>query len=126
RGSTDATATGANAVVTASYTMVLGTNTVTVQVPGSLNIAGTFGANILKATTQFNIGGNRVLSIAGTLNTFAGLSAGSSNTTGQNNAFFGTNAGDSNTTGSSNSFFGYKAGQATTMQSQNSFFGVNA
>jgi hypothetical protein len=125
-GITNATAIGANAVVTTSNTMVLGTRAVAVQVPGSLNIAGSFGANILNAATQFNIGGTRVLSIAGNLNTFAGVSAGSSNTTGQNNAFFGTNAGDANTTGGSNSFFGYKAGQATTTQSENSFFGVNA
>jgi len=125
-GITNSTAIGANSVVTTSNTMVLGTNAVTVRVPGNLNIAGSFGANILDAGTQFNIAGTRILSNAGNLNIFVGVSAGIANTTGQNNSFFGPNAGDSNTTGSSNSFFGYKAGQATTTQDQNSFFGVNA
>ncbi|MBS1797392.1 MAG: tail fiber domain-containing protein [Acidobacteria bacterium] len=125
-GITNATAIGANALVTTSNTMVLGTGAVTVQIPGAANVAGTLGANVLNAATQFDIGGSRVLSVAGNLNIFAGIGAGNSNTTGQNNAFFGTLAGDSNTTGSQNSFFGYKAGQATTIESQNSFFGVNA
>jgi hypothetical protein len=39
-GVTDATAIGANAVVTSSHTVVLGASGVTVQVPGDLNVSG--------------------------------------------------------------------------------------
>ena len=125
-GINNATAIGANSVVTTSNTMVLGTNIVTVQVPGSLNVAGTFGANILDATTQFNISGNRVLSAAGNFNIFAGIGAGQANTTGTNNSFFGSNTGLNNTTGGSNSFFGSGAGRLNTTGGNNSFFGDGA
>jgi hypothetical protein len=48
-GITNATAIGANAKVTASNSMVLGTSAVTVQIPGNLNIAGNLtGGNIVK------------------------------------------------------------------------------
>src|SRR6266498_1808349 len=46
----------------------------------------------INTTSQYNIGGNRVLS-ADTANIFAGLGAGIRNTTGTANAFFGSNAG---------------------------------
>src|SRR6266403_305735 len=70
-GISNATAVGANAMVTTSNTMVLGTNAVTVQVPGNLNVNGTFtgsipagsGNYIQNTTTQqaasnFNISGD--------------------------------------------------------------------
>ena len=130
-----ATAIGARSVVNASDTIVLGKAAGTydgvprpadsVQVPGAFNVNGTFGANIVSATTQFNIGGNRVLSNAGTENLFAGIGAGSANT-GQRNAFFGHQAGGANSIGNSNAFFGTFAGTATTTGSGNSFFGRNA
>jgi hypothetical protein len=76
-------------------------------------------------------------------NTFVGLQAGRTNTTGVSNSFFGTNAGSGTTTGSSNtfvgrdaglnnnigifnSFFGTSAGAGNTTGNQNSFFGVSA
>src|SRR6266705_3051 len=89
-------------------------------------------------STQYNIGGNRVFSNAGTNNTVAGSDAGTVNT-GANNSFFGFNAGNvnttagrnsfigslagSNNTGAENSFFGYAAGAANTIGIRNSAFG---
>ena len=68
---TNATAIGANAVVGSSHTLVLGTNAVTVQVPGNLsvnglltgNLPGGDGSYIQNRTSQqsnasFNISGN--------------------------------------------------------------------
>ena len=80
-------------------------NQTTPQTSANFNIDGTGTANIFNAQTQFNIGGNRVLSIAGTDNIFAGTGTGNANTTGNANAFFGTKAGFVNN-GFANSFFG--------------------
>src|SRR4051812_24973697 len=66
---------------------------------GALNATGTITADLFNATTQFNIGGNRVLSMAGSGNLFAGLNAGIANTDGTNNSFFGSSSGQQNTTG---------------------------
>jgi hypothetical protein len=126
-----ATAIGAGAVVGASNTVVLGRSADTVQVPGALNVAGTFGANILNATTQFNLDGNRVLSVSGTQaepnsNLIAGVGAGASNPTGTNNSFFGAHAGSSTTQGSRNAFFGVAAGFRNTTGGGNAFFGTGA
>lgn len=120
-----ATAIGADAVVGTSNTVVLGRGADTVQIPGALNVTGAFSANILNATTQFNLGGNRILSNPGTNNLFAGVGAGAVNT-GASNSFFGVNAGQANTTGGANSFFGKDAGNANTTGIFNSFFGTNA
>ncbi len=120
-----AAAIGAGAVVNASNTLVLGRSADTVSAPGSLNVAGTAAANLFNATTQYNIGGNRILSNAGVNNLFAGVGAGQVNT-GGNNSFFGAGTGQANTTGGSNSFFGAGAGTSNTTGSLNSFFGVNA
>ncbi|MGQ0761644.1 MAG: beta strand repeat-containing protein, partial [Acidobacteriota bacterium] len=104
-------------------------NTSSQQAASNLNIsgngtaAGTLSANIVNATMQYNIGGNRVLSLAGSNNTFAGLNAGSANTTGTSNSFFGRSAGNNNTTGASNSFFGSNAGFLNTTGGKNSFVG---
>lgn len=123
---TFAAAIGADAVVNANNTIVLGRAADTVQIPGSLNIAGTFGANIFNAATQYNLGGNRVLSIGGTNNLFGGIGAGAANSGGQGNAFFGISAGTANTSGSWNAFFGFNAGAANTTAVNNSFFGQGA
>lgn len=108
-------------------------------ISGNGSIGGTLAANVVRAETQFNIGGNRILSNPGSNNLFAGVGAGSANTgsfnsffgtsaglantSGFNNSFFGSNSGDSNTIGNGNSFFGYRAGAANTEGSGNSFFG---
>jgi hypothetical protein len=120
-----ATAIGSGAVVNTSNTIVLGRSADTVQIPGTLNASGVFGANIVNSTTQFNLGGNRILSIAGTSNLFAGIGAGAANT-GTNNSFFGINAGQANGTGGSHSFFGSNAGRLNTAFCCNSFFGTFA
>jgi hypothetical protein len=115
-------------------------NTTGLQSDANFNVSGTGSAGIFNATTQFNIGGNRVLSIAGTRNIFAGdgsgitgtdnsffgYQAGMSNTTGQTNAFFGMQTGKNNTTGYNNSFIGMQAGLSNTTGYNNTFFGVAA
>ncbi len=107
-------------------------NTTTQQAGANFNISGngtaggTLSGNIVSATTQFNIGSNRVLSSSGNFNLFAGAGAGAANTTGGQNAFFGPAAGVSNTTGSVNAFFGQSAGAANTSGGSNSFFGQGA
>jgi hypothetical protein len=119
-------------------------NTTSPQAASNFNISGTGTANIFSATTQFNIGSNRVLGIGnpggnnlfagigagqantGTLNAFFGAGAGLSNTSASSNAFFGANSGISNTTGSNNAFFGSSSGNANTTGFENSFFGLNS
>ncbi len=110
-------------------------NTTTPQAASNFNIsgngtaAGTLSANIVNATTQYNIGGNRVLS-TGFGNLFAGINAGRSNMASDNsgnvNSFFGSNAGRDNTSGSGNSFFGDGAGLRNQVGLRNSFFGNSA
>jgi hypothetical protein len=95
------------------------------QQTASFNITGGGSANIFNASVQFNIGGNRVLSVPGTSNVFAGVNSGNVNT-GANNSFFGTQAGFANTTANNNSFFGFFAGQLTNSGANNSFFGSTA
>ncbi|MFZ1701705.1 MAG: tail fiber domain-containing protein [Pyrinomonadaceae bacterium] len=117
-------------------------NTTIQQSATNFNINGTGTANILGVTTQFNIGGDRILSNSGTGNLFVGVNAGSANTgvsnsffgrdagqantSGGGNSFFGRNAGSSNTTGVANSFVGSSAGFSNTTGNENSFFGNNA
>ena len=121
-----ATAIGSGAVVGTSDTVVVGKaagtyNGIarpadTIQIPGSLS------AGILNAATQFNLGGSRILSNAGTNNVFAGIGAGAVNT-GSENSFFGRNAGFNNTEGGNNAFFGNTAGGRNTTGTFNSFYG---
>jgi hypothetical protein len=82
-------------------------------------------AGDVSTSTQYKIGGNRVLSTPGGSNAFGGVGAGAANTTGSNNTFFGSDAGVSNNTQGDNSFFGHRAGRFTTVGS-NSFFGASA
>ena len=114
----------------------------TTQQTADFNVSGTGAANIFSATTQYNIGGNRILSNPGTGNLFAGVNAGTNNTgfansfvgtfagfnstTGNRNSFVGTSAGQANTTGSINSFIGSFAGNSNTTGSGNSFVGAGA
>lgn len=115
----------------------------TSQQTADFNVNGTGTANILNATTQFNIDNLRVLSVSGVGNTFVGWGAGTDNTTGSfnsfvgngtginnedgdSNTFFGANAGQFNLSGDSNSFFGRSAGLYNTTGGQNSFFGSSA
>jgi len=107
-------------------------NTTTQQANSSFNISGNgtvggnLAANTVTASTQYNIGNNRVLSIPGGDNFFAGVNAGTFNTSGVHNAFFGPAAGRDNTVGYENSFFGFAAGLSNTAGVFNSFFGSAA
>jgi hypothetical protein len=107
-------------------------NTTSPQVASNFNISGdgraggTLSANAVNATTQYNIGSSRVLSIAGSSNLFAGVGAGTADTTGANNSFFGAGAGGSNTTGNFNSFVGNSAGHSNTSGQENAVFGIEA
>lgn len=99
------------------------------NISGNATIGGygavslTFSAGTVNSATQYNIEGNRVLSVAGISNTFVGLDAGIANTTGQQNSFFGRAAGAANSGGHFNSFFGSEAGASNTTGQSNSFFG---
>lgn len=96
------------------------------NVSGNGTAGGTLTGNVVSATTQFNIGAARVLSSPGSFNFFAGILAGTRNTTGTGNAFFGVNAGVYNTTGGSNTFAGFDAGRNNNAGANNSFFGKDA
>ena len=106
-------------------------NSTTQQASSNFNISGngtaggTLSANVVNATTQFNLGGQRMLSAAGLNNLFAGFNAGTNNLGGFN-TFFGANAGEQNTTGNGNSFFGDFSGRLNTTGASNSFYGSGA
>lgn len=100
-------------------------NRFTQQTGAAFNISGNGTANIFNANTQFNIGGTRVLSIAGTRNVFLGVNSGPGNT-GQNNTFVGFQAGLDATSGNNGSFFGFNAGLRNTEGLNNTFVGVSA
>ncbi len=105
-------------------------NTTTQQGSTNFNISGngtaggTLSGNAVNSTTQYNIGGLRVLSAPGLSNLFSGVSAGNANTTGVSNSFFGNSAGAANTGGSNNSFFGTNAGQSSSTGGNNTFAGA--
>ena len=102
------------------------------RISGSGTAGGTLSGNVVNATTQFNLGGDRV--IGGTpsrFNLFVGSGAGAANnpsgsTAGTRNTFVGVSAGRNNTNGTVNTFFGFGAGQLTTVGSSNAFFGGGA
>ena len=95
------------------------------NIDGNGTAGGTLSASVVNATNQYNIGGVRVFSVAGTGNVFAGVNSGTVNT-GGGNSFFGADAGVMNTTGGHNSFFGNEAGRSNTTGGNNSFFGQGA
>ncbi len=93
------------------------------NISGNGSAGGMLSGNLVNAATQYNLGGNRVLSSdAVNLNLFAGPGAGASSTGTANNSFFGVSAGQV-TTGTQNSFFGAGAGIQNTTASFNAFFG---
>lgn len=124
-------------------------NTATPQASSSFNIsgngtaAGILSGNVVNATTQFNLNGNRLISTGpptGLNNFLAGLIAGNSLMNNRENTFIGNEAGQATTggslvcsncgpggaslhSGSHNSFTGYRAGASNTTGYSNSFFG---
>jgi endosialidase-like protein/collagen triple helix repeat protein len=142
RNLTNATAIGANAQVAQSNSMVLGsingvgfgtadtkvgigttTPAEALDVVGNVSASGIIMADTIDTTSQYNIGGNRILSTPGAQNVFAGNRAGEAITTGSLNTFFGEFAGFNNTTGGSNALSGANAGLRNTTGNFNAFFG---
>ncbi len=125
-------------------------NTTSPQAASNFNISGNgtaggaLAANIVNATAQVNLGGQRMLFVSGAFNdgstilaasnTFLGENAGVNttpngtlnNNSGKFNTFMGANAGLSNTTGFDNAFFGASAGFFNTTGESNAFFGRSA
>jgi hypothetical protein len=109
------------------------------SIGGNGTVGGTMSAGTVESASQYNIGGERVLSVPGNQNLFAGVIAGRNSTgaantlvgnqsgpgvTGSENSFFGASAGSRITTGWENSYFGYVAGQRASTGSRNSAFGA--
>jgi hypothetical protein len=82
------------------------------NISGNGTAGGTLSANIVNATTQYNIGGVQLVRADGDNNLFVGLNSGNSNNT-VGNSFFGTPTGKGNN-GDFNSFFGQFAGISNT------------
>ncbi len=124
---TYATAIGAEATVSESGTIVLGRSLGQdkVVIPGELVATLPITSATINATTQFNLGGSRILGNAGTGNLFAGINAGAVNT-GTENSFFGFRAGHANAGGFRNTFVGSEAGRNTSVGIQNTFLGAFA
>ncbi|MBS1796540.1 MAG: tail fiber domain-containing protein [Acidobacteria bacterium] len=95
------------------------------NISGDGTAGGTLSANVLNSTTEFRIGGNRVFSVTGSGNVFAGNAAGPANL-GSDNSFFGSGAGFTNGAGGGNSFFGRNAGLLNFSGSNNTFLGASA
>jgi hypothetical protein len=92
-----------------------------------LSAVNTVSANQINSLTHYYIGSNRVFSVAGTSNLFAGLNSGTgASNTGSGNAFAGADTGAANTTGSFNAFFGSNAGAVNTTGINNAFLGQAA
>lgn len=73
------------------------------NISGNGTAGGTLSGNAVNSTTQYNIGGLRVLSNTGASNIFVGTGTGIS---GSANSFFGVGSGATNTTGTSNTLLG--------------------
>ena len=92
------------------------------QPPSTSRQKGLF-ANRRPSPTIGGFEGARPLSMEGLYDTYFGMGAGASNTTGEFNCFFGSLAGWQNSSGSANSVFGAAAGSSTSTGQGNSFFG---
>lgn len=119
----DGSVTSAKIAVPLSLTGVSPDFTLSVANAGTGPALTALGA--INTSTQYNIGGARILSNGGANNLIAGVGAGAVNA-GQSNAFFGNSAGFANVNGDFNSFFGSGAGRANIGGDNNSFFGSNA
>jgi hypothetical protein len=95
------------------------------KISGNGTVGGTLAAAIVDATTQYNIGGQRILSAPPTFNLFAGLEAGAAGAVGGANSFFGAASGLA-TTGGSNSFFGFATGVTNKTGRDNTLIGTYA
>jgi hypothetical protein len=81
------------------------------NISGNGTAGGTLTGNIVDAGTEYRISGAQMLAgNLSTANTFVGIGAGVSNTTGDQNTFVGRGTGPGNTVGSFNTFLGAAAG----------------
>ena len=116
-------------------------NRSTAQPEANFNVGGTGTAGVLNAVTQFNLGGQRILTanangfFAGigtgsgaqtTGNLFVGSGAGGKTTAGPSNSFLGNGAGSENVLGGNNTFVGFAAGRRNLTGNGNIFIGVSA
>ena len=97
-----------------------------VVIDDPLKVNGQITSTGAVSGTQYNIGSNRILGVAGASDLFVGTSAGSANTSGINNSFVGINAGQSNTNGNSNTYLGFGAGASSVSGVSNVAVGTNA
>jgi hypothetical protein len=95
------------------------------NISGNGTAGGTLSAGILNATTELDIGANRVLSAPATQNLFATVVPGNITTSanGGSNSYFGYGAGPQQTTGGGNAFFGNAVGARISNGGENAFFG---
>lgn len=112
------------------------------NISGNGTAGGTLSGNVVNATTQFNLGGVRILGALPSANFFAGKGAGANlsslsgnntfvgevagrfTTDGYTNTFIGTGAGYENTFGNYNVYVGVDAGAGRTVESQNTLLGT--
>jgi len=90
-----------------------------VSIAGGLTVNGSLSLNTVNAASQYNLGGQRILSSPSGQNLFVGLNAGRDNSTGNLNTFVGGAAGQGNTMGIANSFFGANAGASNRTGGEN-------
>jgi trimeric autotransporter adhesin len=80
----------------------------------------------INTDSLYRIGGNTVISVKGTANTFTGINSGFSNTTGSANTAIGNSALYSNTTGVQNTAIGNDALRSNTVGNNNTANGYSA
>jgi trimeric autotransporter adhesin len=80
----------------------------------------------INTDSLYRIGGNTVMSVKGTANTFTGINSGFSNTTGLANTAIGNSALYSNTTGVQNTAIGNDALRSNTVGNNNTANGYSA
>ena len=95
------------------------------NISGNGTVAGTLRGGVIDATTQFNINGNRLLRVSGTVssNTILGVDAGL-NPSGDENTIMGVSSGRVISSGSGNTALGAIAGSLTNTGSNNTFVGA--
>jgi hypothetical protein len=129
----------AASVASATQSVGAATSSSTINTLVRRNANGGFSASVIDATTQYNIGGDRVLGTSnasvylgsagagvanvGLFNTFVGHGSGANNVDGSLNVFVGMNAGHENTQGGFNVFLGADAGRENTTGGANTFVG---
>lgn len=110
------------------------------NINGDGTVGGTLTGGVVNASTQFNLGQNRVLAKVGQNNLFLGTLAGRDNggiqntmlgdsagktNTGNENVMIGFIAGQDSTSGGFNTFLGSRSGLANLTGSSNTFLGYN-